>query len=387
MGHELMSNVTMFDGHYRAARRITLVGALVDLLLGVLKIGVGWVSQSQALIADGVHSFSDLGTDFMVLFAAKQAYREADAEHPYGHARIETAATVGLGLALIGVAFGIAYDAIHRMLKPELLLHPNAWALVVAIVSIVSKEAIYRYTMRYARRLNSSLLSANAWHSRSDAISSAVVVVGVAGSLAGFEYLDALAAVGVSLMIAKLGSDFAWKSTRELIDTGLDPERLSVIRRTIMEIDGVQSLHSLRTRAMGGQALVDVHILVAPLLSVSEAHQISEVVRARLMRSVPEVSDAMVHIDPEDDEIAAPNPKLPLRKDVLDRLHSRWESIDACQDIKNITLHYLDGKIQVEVTLPLSIVADERSASLLSEAFSQAISEDKDFSGVHLLYS
>ena len=191
MGHEPMSSVTMFDGHYRAARRITLVGSLVDLLLGVLKIGVGWVSQSQALIADGVHSFSDLGTDFMVLFAAKQAYREADAEHPYGHARIETAATVGLGLALIGVAFGIAYDAIHRMLEPELLLHPNAWALVVAIVSIVSKEAIYRYTMRYARRLNSSLLSANAWHSRSDAISSVVVVVGVAGSLAGFEYLDA----------------------------------------------------------------------------------------------------------------------------------------------------------------------------------------------------
>lgn len=138
---------------------------------------------------------------------------------------------------------------------------------------------------------------------------------------------------------------------------------------------------------MGGQALVDVHILVAPLLSVSEAHQISEVVRARLMRSVPEVSDAMVHIDPEDDEIAAPNHKLPLRKDVLDRLHSRWESIEASQDIKNITLHYLDGKIQVEVTLPLSIVADERSASLLSEAFSQAISEDKDLSGVHLLYS
>ena len=167
------------DARYRDIRVVTIVGAIVDLLLGVAKVVVGLAAGSQALVADGIHSFSDLATDFLVLFAAKHAHRKADVEHPYGHGRIETVATVVLGISLVLVAIGISYDAARRLLDPELLLHPGLLALVVALVSVVSKEVIYQYTARAARRLRSKMLLANAWHSRSDAISSIVVVIGV----------------------------------------------------------------------------------------------------------------------------------------------------------------------------------------------------------------
>jgi len=157
------------DARYREIRKVTVVGGVVDLLLGIVKILVGVAANSQALIADGVHSLSDLATDFLVVFAAKHSHREADQEHPYGHGRIETVATVILGVALVMVAIGICYDALHRMRDPELLGHPGVLALLVALVSVVSKEIIYHYTARAARRLRSNMLHANAWHSRSEA--------------------------------------------------------------------------------------------------------------------------------------------------------------------------------------------------------------------------
>jgi cation diffusion facilitator family transporter len=171
------------DRRYREVRKVTLIGAVVDLVLGVVKIVVGYAASSQALIADGVHSLSDLATDFLVLFAAKHSHREADAEHPYGHGRIETVATVALGVALLAVAAGICYEAVARFLETETLPHPGALALVIALLSVASKEAIYQYTVRVARRLRSNMLHANAWHSRTDAISSIVVVIGVGGAM------------------------------------------------------------------------------------------------------------------------------------------------------------------------------------------------------------
>ena len=246
------TNIPVGD-RYREIRRVTLVGSAVDLFLGVAKLVVGWLAHSQALLADGVHSLSDLATDVLVLVAAKHADREADADHPYGHGRIETAATVGLGVALIVVGIGIVWDAVYRLFHPELLLRPEVWALVVAAFSVLAKEAIYRYTMRSARRLRSNLLHANAWHSRSDALSSVAVMVGVSGSLAGLSYVDAIAAIVVAGMVAHIGWRLGWSSVRELVDTGLDPEQLAEVTRTIMSVDGVETLHLLRTRRMGGK--------------------------------------------------------------------------------------------------------------------------------------
>jgi len=293
-------------GRYREIRKVTLIGSVIDFLLAVLKLVVGFLAQSQALIADGVHSLSDLATDFVVLYAAKHSSRAADESHPYGHGRFETIATVALGVALMLVAAGIAWDAIERLFHPEQLMQPGLLALVVAVISVLAKEWIFHYTKRVADRLRSPMLAANAWHSRTDAVSSLIVIVGVGGTMAGLPYMDAIAAAGVALIIAWIGWDLAWHSVRELVDTGLEEEQLMAIRRTIQEVDGVQGLHSLRTRRVGADALVDVHILVEPHISVSEGHQIGEAVRIRLLQGHEEINDVLVHIDPEDDECLNP---------------------------------------------------------------------------------
>lgn len=375
------------DKRYRETRKVTLIGTALDFLLGVAKIIVGIIGNSQALIADGIHSFSDLVTDFMVLFAAKHASREADEEHPYGHGRIETLMTVGLGIALILVGIGIGYDSARRLFAPELLWHPGWLALVVAAISIFSKEAIYHYTMHYAKKLRSNLLRANAWHSRTDAISSVVVFVGVLGSMAGLDYLDAIAAIGVALMIAKIGWDLAWHSIRELIDTGLDTERVKKIQDFIQSIDGVVDLHMLRTRRMGADALVDVHIQVRPRLSVSEGHYISETVRHRLISEFDEISDVMVHIDPENDEEVKPCCSMPLRHEIIDKANKTWSDIPGAEMIKDITLHYLGNKVHLELLLPLAQLKDLDQARNLASALQEAGQSLEEVGEVTVRYS
>jgi cation diffusion facilitator family transporter len=393
MGHSQSHNLATAntqDKRSREIRKVTLVGSAIDLLLGIAKIIGGVVSSSQALIADGIHSLSDLATDVIVLYAMKHSAREADAEHPYGHGRIETLATVVLGLSLLGVAVGIALDAIDRLFNTERLLNPGMLALFIAILSVLSKEAIYHYSMVIARKYRSNLLKANAWHSRSDSISSIIVVIGVLGSMAGLNYLDAIAAVGVAFMIAKIGWDLSLHSLRELIDTGLEPERVEAIRATILAVDGVQSLHVLRTRRMGSDALVDVHIQVNPRLSVSEGHHISETVRAQVIDQIDEVADVMVHIDPEDDEVVAKSMHLPLRQVILNRLKVEASAIQGMMTIRDedITLHYLDGKIHIDLVLPFTLLENEpvEARKRIATQFEDVVDRIEDVESIQVSY-
>jgi len=373
---------------YQAIRRVTLIGALVDLALGVVKIFVGWVAHSHSLIADGVHSISDLSTDLLIVYAVKHAHREADESHPYGHGRIETVATVALSLVLITVGVGIAYDAVHRLFNTERLLRPEFWTLVVAGVSVISKELVYRYTIFHAKKLRSAMLRANAWHSRSDALSSIVVIIGVSGTMAGLTYVDAIAAIVVAAMIARIGWNLVRSSLRELVDTGLEPEQIAQIKETILSVDGVKTTHLLRTRQMGGRALVDVHLLLDnPRQSVSEGHQISETVRAQLLRSDDDIMDVTVHIDPEDDEHSIPNRHLPLRGELLDGLARHWNGLDGADDIAEVTIHYLDGRVDVEIELPVALASDPSRVRDRAKAFSEALSDDPLVGTVRLKYA
>ena len=376
----------LLDARYREVRKVTLIGSVVDLLLGILKVVIGYLAHSQALVADGIHSFSDLFTDFLVLFAAKHAHRAADEEHPYGHGRIETVSTVALGVALLTVAIGISYDAVRRLMEPDLLLVPGVLALLAALVSVFAKEAVYQYTARVARRLRSNMLHANAWHSRSDAISSIIVVIGVGGTMAGVPWLDAVAAIVVALMIAKIAWDLLWKSLQELIDTALDAEQVEAISASIRDVPGVRSLHMLRTRRSGSDALVDVHILVDPRLSVSEGHQIGETVRSRLLQANDEVTDVMVHIDPEDDELASPCTDLPLRDEILRRLEAQWQLQEPVPQVDRVLLHYLDGKVHVDVYLSMPSGTGD-ACDALAGAVSQAARQAEDIGDVRVYFS
>jgi cation diffusion facilitator family transporter len=385
MAHSHQHIPDSLDTRYREVRKVTVVGAVVDLLLGIVKILVGTAANSQALVADGVHSLSDLATDFLVVFAAKHSHREADDEHPYGHGRIETVATVILGVALALVAIGICYDALHRMRDPELLGQPGMLALLVALVSVVSKEIIYQYTVRAARRLRSNMLHANAWHSRSDAISSIIVVIGVGGTMYGFTYLDAIAAAAVGVMIAKIGWDLLWKSLQELIDTSLEEDKVTAIRKAILNVAGVRALHMLRTRRSGSDALVDVHILVDPGVSVSEGHMIGERVRTRLIDEMDDVSDVTVHIDPGDDEVASPSTDLPLRDEIMRHLEERWAALDPEPGIEKVLLHYLDGKVHVEVFLQ-PVEMDAAGRKKLAKAIRKSARKEDDIGNVEVYF-
>ncbi|MDH5611354.1 MAG: cation diffusion facilitator family transporter [Gammaproteobacteria bacterium] len=360
------------DQRTKEINRVTWWGVVVNLILSIIKIIGGAIGQSQSLIADGLHSLSDLISDGMVLIAAKHAGEEADEDHPYGHGRFETLATVALGLFLILVALGLAYNATHRIFEEELREIPHFFTLGIALFSILIKELLFHVTHRVAVRINSKMLIANAWHHRTDAISSIIVLIGIAGAQMGIPVLDPIAAIIVAMMIAKIGYDLSYHSARELVDTALDPEMVEKIKAKILENEEVLEMHMLRTRRMGHTSLVDVHILVHPKLSVSEGHHISEGVEKSLIESFDDINDVTVHIDPENDEQEARCRNLPLRSELIIALNNEWSQIHELKAIDDITLHYLDGQITVEATIPISVLSSLHDAEKIQDKFKQA---------------
>jgi len=368
----------------QAIQKTAVVGAVVNILLSVVKIFIGIIGQSQSLVADGIHSVSDLLSDGLVYFVARKSHHAPDAEHPYGHGRYETMATMALGGFLIIVAAGIVWDAFARMLSPEKLLEPNAITLVAATLSILANEGLFQYTLRIGRDFKSNLLIANAWHHRSDAVSSIVVLVGIIGTMSGLPYLDAVAAIGVGVMVGKIGWDLGWGAAQELVDLGLSDERVALIRRIIHSIDGAEGFHMLRTRSLGGHAAVDVHVRVNPRLSVSEGHMISLVVEQRLKKELDEIEDVTVHIDAEDDESAIRSNSLPLRAEVMGILDQCWQEMPCVMLQNQIILHYLDGKIEIDLFFPKTQLSQLGDIDQLESALQQAISNNNSFGKVQI---
>ncbi|MGJ0430259.1 cation diffusion facilitator family transporter [Methylobacter sp.] len=333
--------------------RATYVGALVNIVQTCIKIGFGILGQSAALIADGIHSLSDLLSDLLVIIAIKLGSREADHEHPYGHRRFETIATGILGVGLIAVAGAIVWHEMEHIAAPETLHVPDASTLGIVVLSILINEWLYHYTKRIAKRTRSKLLLANAWHQRSDAFSSVVVLAGIAAVLLGYPFADAIAAAVVALMVGKIGLSLVFDSIKELVDTSLPPELVAEIRAAIHQIDGVEGIHLLRTRQMGEDAYIDAHIVVDPRITVSEGHMIGDAVRDDLIRRFDDVMDVLVHVDPEDDEGISDKSRPLLRGDVQKLLEHYLA--DFKQAIEDFRIHYLDGQIEVEVILPFAL--------------------------------
>ena len=280
-----------------AGHRSTWVSVAVNIGLAGLQFVVGVFSSSQGLIADGLHSLTDMVSDVIVLVAGPQSRKAADAEHPYGHHRYETAATLALGVLMLAVGLGMVYTAVVRLESPGTIARVHGVALAVAALALVAKECLFRYMLRIAERLRSTLLVANAWHARSDAASSLVVGIGIVGNLCGVPLLDPVAALVVGMMVAHMGWKFGWGALQDLMDRGADAEALAAITATFSATPGVRGVHDLRTRRMGDYLAVDVHLEVDGQLTVEAAHAISERARQRVMSGHPVLS-VMAHLDP-----------------------------------------------------------------------------------------
>ena len=335
---------------YALSNRCTWISVFVNIGLTIVQVLAGIFAHSQSLIADGVHSLSDLISDFLVLIASYHSKSPADDTHPYGHGRIETAASLILGAILVLTGLGIMYGAAMKLENLGNMPPVTSLALWTAGLALLAKEGLFRYMLKVGEHLRSPMLIANAWHARSDAASSLVVAVGVAANMLGFIYADSVAAILVGFMIVRMGLMFAWEAFQELIDAGLSFEEVSSIRQTLMDTQGVQNVHDLRTRKMAHRVLVDAHILVDSKISVSEGHSIAERARKRVIETHESVNNVLVHVDTEDDagygeEIP---PIFPSREELLEALS---EVLNGLTEPEQVTFHYLAGKVEADVLI------------------------------------
>ena len=280
-----------------AGKKSTLVSVAVNLSLTVGQVFTGLISGSQGLIADGIHSLTDLVADFVVLLANHHSSKDADEDHRYGHQRYETAASLFLGVSLLFVGMGMLWSAGQKIVSPTVVGQIQILALYVALGALVAKELLFRYMLIVAERARSSMLVANAWHARSDAASSLVVAVGIVGALLGYPILDSVGALVVGLMIARTGWNFSWEALHDLMDRAVSLEEHQKIEKIIQATPGVKGCHDLRTRKMGDLILVDVHIEVDGNETVQVGHDIAQEAANRVMASLP-ILNVMTHVDP-----------------------------------------------------------------------------------------
>lgn len=316
----------------------------VDALAFVLKLVVGILVKSPALIADAMHSLSDLAADIPIILLAKVSHHGADDEHPYGHARFETLGTVMLGALLLAVAIGIAFES-TQLLFSDSRPTPSLAALITIIIALALKEGLFHYALRQSRRARSPLLAANAWHARSDSLSSLVVLVGIGATMAGYPVVEIFAALAVAGLIAHMGIRLAWDSIQVLVDRGVETDRQQAFIDAIASVPGVKGVHMLRSRMMGNDVFIDAHVQVGGYLSVSEGHQINEWALKTLKEKFDDVSDVTLHIDHEyDPSDNGERPLAPLRPTIESLLHER-----GIRDYDRLIIHYRHQQAELEL--------------------------------------
>lgn len=345
----------MSQSRLATIKRVSIVSALMNALLALYKMIVGWLGMSPALFADGIHSLSDLLCDAMVYVAGYYAHQDPDHDHPYGHWRYETFATIALSVFLILLGLGIVYDALEHLIRGT-TTHAGVLAIWAAALSIIANEWLFRFTLKAARATQSEMLEANAYHSRGDSLSSMIVLVGLVASFFGLHAMDAIAAMLVGFFIVRMGVSWSRRALHELSEGGVDDETKQAIIDTIAAQPGVRQFHMLRTRRLGSKVFLDVHINIDYYASASEGHFIGEQVRYALAHSFDDIEDITVHIDTEDHPEGIPESLLPPRAVLLAELAPQWEAILPQDTVKRVTLHYLNQHIELEVWLDAKLL-------------------------------
>lgn len=284
----------------RLAMRVSAVSLAVNIGLSVLKLLAGIVAASGAMISDAVHSASDVFSTLLVMFGVNMAARAEDKDHPYGHERLECVTALLLALMLFATGLGIGFNGAKNI---ALALHgelaaPGLLALWAALLSILVKEWMFHYTKRAAKRTDSGALLADAWHHRSDALSSVGSFIGVLGARLGWPVLDPIAALVIALFILKVAYDIAMDAFDKMVDHACDDETIGQIKKLVLSTEGVQTLDDLKTRRFGNKSYVDIEVGVEATLSLIEAHNIAEALHDRIEENLPEVKHCMVHVNP-----------------------------------------------------------------------------------------
>ena len=331
----------------QVAQKVTIIGSLVDACLGFLKIIAASLSGSQALMADGIHSLSDLFTDLLVLISFKISRQSPDKNHQFGHLRFESLGNLILGFILLLVAIGIGLDSIMRDTQSQL-----TWLGIGSLLAtIICKEAIFFYTKKAGDKINSQLLITNAWHSRTDSLSSFIVLISMFGIYFGHTWLDKVAAILIALLISKIAITTIWKTLAELIDTAPNKDVMNSIIQCAKSIEPQAIPAKIRARTMAGKIYLDMRLQVNKEISASEGHYLGELVAAKIRQRNANVSDILIHIDLKDldhsEEIKKDIAKLPARNQILADLQFLLRTHQAYVDINKVKLDYLDTGLEI----------------------------------------
>jgi cation diffusion facilitator family transporter len=288
----------------KAAMRVSTVSIVTNIVLTMIKLLAGIIANSGAMISDAIHSASDVFSTIVVIIGIKISSKDSDKDHPYGHERLECVAAIVLATILAATGLGIGYTAVKTILggNYENLTVPGVLALAAAIVSIATKEGLYRYTVIYAKRIDSSALMADAWHHRSDALSSVGALIGIAGARLGFAILDPIASAVICIFIEKAAYDIFMDAVDKMVDKACDEETENALRACVIQVQGVQDIDLLHTRVFGNKIYVDVEISVDGNMPLRDAHAIAERVHNSIEKSFPKVKHIMVHENPAGEE-------------------------------------------------------------------------------------
>lgn len=287
----------------KEANKVSIITIIVNLILSLLKFFVGIIGKSQALISDAVHSASDVVSTIAVIFGINLSSKQSDNSHPYGHERIECIFSIILAMMLFMTGVGIGITAVKTIISDAEIEIPSRFALIAAIVSIVVKEWMYHYTKHTAEKINSSSMLADAWHHRSDALSSVGSLIGIGGAIIGFPICEPIASIVICIFIGKAAIDIFMDAVNRLVDRSCTEEEKEKIRECIMEIDGVERIDMLMTRRFGSKIYVDLEIAENGNITLLEAHHIAELVHDNIEKKIPQIKHCMIHVNPMTEDI------------------------------------------------------------------------------------